>query len=226
MLQKTNGVFLHQFKYSENSIIARVYTESSGLKSFIIKGARSKKSTIKINVLQPLALINIVFFDNGKSSLLHLKELNLNNPGSSIPFNFYKSCIAIFICEVLLKSIKEEEANPPVFNFIHQTVELLDAKEEGIGLFPLLFLIKLSQYLGFSIENSLQENDFLLNAGTASAEVILFLQQLKSISEEGDQPKLSKNGKRELLSFLIKHYELNLIKFGDIKSHKILEAIM
>lgn len=226
MLQKTNGVFLHQFKYSENSIIARIYTESSGLKSFIIKGARSKKSTIRINVLQPLALLNLVFFDNGKSNLLHLKELSLNNPGSSIPFNFYKSCIAIFICEVLLKCIKEEEANPPVFNFVHHTVELLDAKEEGISIFPLLFLIKLSQYLGFSIENRLHGNDFFLNAGTASDEVILFLQQLKPLSEEGAQPKLSKSGKREMLAFLIKYYELNLIKFGDIKSHKVLETIM
>ncbi len=227
MLQKTNGVFIHQLKYSESSIIARVYTENSGLKSFLIKGVGNKKSAIRSNVLQPLALLELVFLCKEKSSLHFLKELNISNPGCSIPFNFYKSAVAIFISEVLLKCIKEEEANPALFAFISNTVKLLDVKEDNLGLFPLTFMIKLSRYLGFSIEDRVNSVDLIMNYGSVSQEVIKFLQQIKSLPfDQQDQIKTSKSIRKEVLGFLIKYYEVHLIKSGDIKSHKVLETIM
>ncbi|MDQ3190632.1 MAG: DNA repair protein RecO [Bacteroidota bacterium] len=227
MLQKTSGVFIHQLKYSESSIIARIYTENSGLKSFLIKGVRNKKSVIKANVLQPLALLDLVFLYKEKSTLHYLKELNISNPGSSIPFNFYKSAIAIFMSEVLLKCIKEEETNPALFAFISNTIKLLDIKEDNLGFFPILFMIKLSRYLGFSIEDRVNSVDLIMNYGSVSQDVINFLQHIKSLTfDDLNQLKLSKSTRKEVLGFLIKYYEVHLIKSGDIKSHKVLETIM
>ena len=44
MTESTNGICLHHYKYSESSVIVKIFTEKFGLKSYIIKGVRSKKS--------------------------------------------------------------------------------------------------------------------------------------------------------------------------------------
>ncbi|MFV0551363.1 MAG: DNA repair protein RecO [Anaerorhabdus sp.] len=56
MLEKTRGIFLHYINYSDNSVIARVYTERFGQQSYIVNGVRSKKSGTRINIFQPLFL--------------------------------------------------------------------------------------------------------------------------------------------------------------------------
>lgn len=227
MLHKTNGVFIHQLKYSENSIIARIYTENLGLKSFLIKGVGNKKSAIRSNVLQPMAQLELVFINKEKSTLHYLKELNITNSGSSIPFNFYKTAIAIFMSEVLLKCIKEEETNPALYEFVSNTVKLLDIKEDNLGFFPLIFMIKLSRFLGFSIEDRINSVDLMMNYGPISQDVIHCLQHIKSLPVM-DQYEftLAKATRKEVLNFLINYYEAHLIKSGDIKSHKVLETIM
>ena len=44
MIEKTKGIFLRSFKYSDSSVIAHIYTEKFGRQSFIIRGIHSKKS--------------------------------------------------------------------------------------------------------------------------------------------------------------------------------------
>ncbi len=60
MLTTTRGIVLHHFKYSEKSIIAKIYTEKFGLQSYIINGVRSAKSKNKAVYLQPLSLGEIM----------------------------------------------------------------------------------------------------------------------------------------------------------------------
>ena len=45
MFHKTKGIVLHTIKYSETSVIAKIYTEKLGLVSYMIKGVRSSKTT-------------------------------------------------------------------------------------------------------------------------------------------------------------------------------------
>ena len=47
MLITTRGIVFNQVKYGETSIIARIYTEQSGLESFLIRGARSRHARIR-----------------------------------------------------------------------------------------------------------------------------------------------------------------------------------
>ena len=47
MLSSTKGIVIHHFKYSEKSVIAKIYTEKFGLQSYILNGVRNKKSKNK-----------------------------------------------------------------------------------------------------------------------------------------------------------------------------------
>ncbi|MEM6299010.1 MAG: recombination protein O N-terminal domain-containing protein, partial [Bacteroidota bacterium] len=55
---KTKGIVFTFFKYKETSIICRIFTEKFGVRSYMIKGIRKKKSTIAF--YQPLTQLELL----------------------------------------------------------------------------------------------------------------------------------------------------------------------
>jgi DNA repair protein RecO (recombination protein O) len=226
MLQATKGIFLHQIKYSETSIIAKIYTRNAGLKSFIIKGAKGKRSAIKSNILQPCNLIHLVADIKEKASLHYIKELSLATHLNYTETSFVKTSITLFISEVFLKSIKEEEANPALFDFMEMAIITLSEKTNGLGIFHLITLIQLSQHLGYSISEhiiSIDSDYKMENSIEAKNFISLFAKVPLNEQWPINYPTALK---KEILNILVKYYEVNILKTGEIKSHKILEAIL
>ena len=58
-MESTKGIVLHYYKYSESSVIVKIFTEESGLQTYVLKGVRNKKSKNKVNLLQALNLVNM-----------------------------------------------------------------------------------------------------------------------------------------------------------------------
>lgn len=56
-MESTKGIVLHYYKYSESSVIVKIFTEESGLQTYVLKGVRNKKSKNKVNLLQALNLV-------------------------------------------------------------------------------------------------------------------------------------------------------------------------
>ncbi|MDP4186048.1 MAG: DNA repair protein RecO [Bacteroidota bacterium] len=167
MIVKTRGIVLHFIKYSETSVIATVYTEMLGLQSFLIKGIRGKKSKGKANILQPLSLLEMDVFYKEKRELQTLGEFRSSYPFNSIPYDIRKTTIAIFLAEILYRSIKEHEANAPLFDFLENSIRMLDMLEEGVSDYHLYFLCHYSGFLGFAPENNYSEENcfFDMKAG-------------------------------------------------------------
>jgi DNA repair protein RecO (recombination protein O) len=227
MLVATKAIFFHQINYSETSVIAKVYTRNFGLKSFIIKGAKGKKSGLKINILQPLNILNIVATIKEKASLHHLKELSLSEPINYTERNFIKDSLKIFLSEVFLKSIKEEESNPVLFDFLEKVILNLSKKQSGLGIFHLVVLIQLSTYLGYGIADHILTAypDEEINNRSNTAKDFILLYANVPLEEEWPA-SYTANIKKEVLLTLVRYYETNIIKNGAIKSHKILEEIL
>ncbi|MCK7537534.1 MAG: DNA repair protein RecO C-terminal domain-containing protein [Marinilabiliales bacterium] len=76
---------------------------------------------------------------------------------SAIPYDLRKSSVALFIAEILYKTIREQEANYELFEYLFHTIQMLDLKPDGISNFHLYFLIQLTKYLGFYPANSYSE---------------------------------------------------------------------
>jgi DNA repair protein RecO (recombination protein O) len=157
MLQKTRGIVLHSLKYGETGMIATVYTEQFGRISFLIQGMRSKKSTVKVNHLQPFFLVELEVYYKPGRDLHRIKELKNSYPFSSIPFEITKSTQAIFLAEILNKVLREEESHPELFEFLYYSIQVLDLLNEGVANFHLIFLAQLSRYLGFGPTNNFSD---------------------------------------------------------------------
>lgn len=242
MLNTTKGIVIHHFKYGEKSIIAKVYTRKYGLQSYIINGVRTKKSKNKAVYLQPLSLIEISGPHKEKNGLQQVNSIQLDTPFNSIPFNINKSSIAFFIAEILYKSIKEEEANDKLFDFLYNSIQVLDLTEENYNNFHLLFLAQLTKHLGFHPQNGnidknaifyfdLQEGCFVSlqphhNAILTPPISTIFYSIFGTNFDVMESLNLNTKQRKLLLNAFLDYYSLHLSNFDNLKTIDILEEVL
>lgn len=219
MLHKTRGVVFKFFKYRDTSIIAKIYTEEFGLQSYIVNGVRSAKAKSKAAFFQPLTLLDLVVYKKPNADIQRISEIKCTYPLKNIPFNVTQSSIAVFLTEILYKSIKEDESDTVLFQFLDDSIKRFDSMENNHLNFHLIFLIKLSHYLGFGIEDT---NQFLhISDETASKK----LEEL--IEAEYEQSLELNNGLRRLiLEDLIQFYKKHVDGMTDLKSLEVLRTIL
>jgi len=148
MYIRTRGIVLSHLKYGETSLIVRVFTEHSGLQSFIIKGFRSSKHKGKISIFQPLSLIEIDLPERAKSDLLIFKDARALYHYSSISSTIEKHSMFVFLSEILNKTLCVSQAEKELFEFVYHSLIALDTTTEPCNNFHLVFLRDLTNFLG------------------------------------------------------------------------------
>jgi len=247
MLHKTRGIVLHTVKFSETSIIAKIYTELFGLQSYLIKGIRKQHSRIKPGLFQPLTILDLTVYHKETGSLQSLKEVHNLYPYQSLPFDIMKSSIALFMNELIYKSIREEEPNQELFDFLFDTCIDLDSTKSNITFFPLFFSLKLTKFLGFipHVDNSPGKEIFNLKDGifqenppahryylrpplsTLLKELVSSIQtSLQESTLTVEQKTETLKARNELLENILLYYKLHLPDFRGIRSHQILHTIL
>ncbi len=242
MLQTTKGIVIHHFKYAEKSVIAKVYTQKYGLQSYLLNGVRNQKSKNKAAYLQPLSLVEINAYHKEQKGLQKVKSIQLDIPFNSIPFNINKSSIAFFVAEILYKSIKEEESNTKLFDFLYSAIQVLDLKESNYNDFHLLFLAHFAKHLGFypqmagtteisSFHFDLQEGCFTNlqphhNAFIAPPLSTLFYRVFGTNFDATENLTLNTKQRKLLLNAFLDYYSLHLSNFGNLKTLDILEEVL
>lgn len=149
MLERTKGVVLHLIRYDDSSIIADIYTLSHGKLSFLVKVPRSRKSNVRTMLLRPLNILELDFDYRQNKDLQRIKEMHVAIPYSSLPYHPVKETLALFLSEFLYHAIKHEVANPSLFEYMCSGLEWLDQTDRGISNFHLVFLIRMTRFLGF-----------------------------------------------------------------------------
>jgi DNA repair protein RecO (recombination protein O) len=230
MLYKTRGIALSYLRYRESSIIVKIYTEEFGLQSYIVNGVRSAKSkTNRIAFFQPLTLLDLVVYHKNKEQTLHrLSEVKCSLPFKSLPFDFVKASMAMFITELLVKILQEEQKDEPLFEFLTESVQYLEEAETQFENFHLRFLIKFASFLGFGadhvaeIEDQLTANKYphVFDATTREALQVFVLAPY-------DYPHaLDRARRNQLLDTLLFFYKIHLEGLGEIKSLEVLRELM
>ena len=152
MLIKTRGICLHTTKYSETSVIAQVYTEAVGLQSYIISGVRQRRPRVHPSLLQPMTVLELVAYYHPNRTLFRTKEIRSAYNFERIPFELQRSSVCLFAAEVLLKALRESEAQDELFGFVTDFLLFVDATTEPLANLPAFFLTRLTEYLGFQPE--------------------------------------------------------------------------
>lgn len=228
MLKKTQGIVISHIKYRETSIIVRVFTRELGLKTYVVNSVRSPKAKSKIAFFQSLSLLDLVVYDKEGAPINRISETKLLYAFQRIPFDFYRSGVAMFMGEVLGKAIYENYQNEGLFDFVLASVTYLDQENINLSVFPLSFLLQLSVFLGFSAANSQEFYEQLvqgLGEIPHSKEEEMYLDQMLA-SSFSNNLKVPASVRRKLMDHLLLFYKLHMDTFSEIRSLKILSQMM
>ena len=240
MLISTRGIVIRNVKYSESSVISKIYTRTLGMQSYMIQGIHGAKAAIKPSLLQAMTLLDLVAYHNKLKDLHRLKEARPAPVLESLPFDVNKSSIGLFMSEIIYKTIREEEPNEPLFDFIEECIIYLDESETTQPLLPVFFMLELSKHLGFYPHNNIDEDNYYFhlkegyfspNSGIEN-EVIspphskylsLLLECTLETLKDLHIPKTSR---QILLENLCTYYSLHIEGFSHVKSLQVLTSTL
>lgn len=240
MIHNTKAIALHTVRYGDNSLIAYVYSESHGRISLMVHSAFGKqKSSGKAVFFQPLNIINLIYYHKGHQTLCKLKEVSSEIPFSEIPFDPVKRAIALFVGEVVYRTIREEEPNPALYNYLETSIQLLDIMHVGVSNFHLIFLAQLTRYLGFFPGNSWSESlpifDYKngLFVNSAPSHPLYFdLEKSKHLALTFSTPfhnaenlKFNHKVRSQIIDTLLTFYQVHIEGAATIKSLSILTQV-
>ena len=240
MLAATQGFVFRTTPYSETSVIAKIFTLHHGILPFMIKGVRSGKGRNKQNLLQPLSYLDISFYHNHKAEIQYIKELKPAKQWNTIPFDCAKTAIIFFMTELLYKTIREEEANLPLFKHIAASLTTLDNQTEALCNFPITFMIETSKLLGIEPRNNYDDRHplFNLNEGCFVSPPSIFenadnildndtsmaLHQYLSLT--ANNMPMAYPRRNAVLKALLQYYKIHFENLGDFQSHIILHEAL
>ena len=237
MQLNTKAIVFSALKYGESSLIVKAFTESSGLKSYMLKGVlASKKGKLKPAYFLPLTQLDMVVSHRDKGNLERIKEVRLLYHYQTLHTQFVKNSISLFLAEMLVNSIHEEEENIGLYQFLETAFQWLDTHTD-IANFHLGFLMELTKYLGCYPDYSSSDLPYfdLLEGCFVSKETVnpiikgeklkVFKTFIGTNFDAIDKVKLSKKQRQELLANLMLYYGLHLHGFRKPKSLDVLKEV-
>lgn len=233
----TKALIISKLKYAESSLIVRAFTESDGMKSYLLRGVLgSKKGKLKAAYFLPLSQLEITANHKNKNSLEQLLEVKVLHPYKTAHTHIIKNSLILFISEVLGQCIREEEQNTALFQFLSNAFLWLDSNEKTSN-FHLSFLLQLSAFLGFYPDDrnkdysyfDLEEGAFKLEmAGQyliEAEEIVVFRQLLGTNFDESREIAMPKKTRKQLLTSILRYYQLHINGFKEPKSLAVLHEI-
>jgi DNA repair protein RecO (recombination protein O) len=239
MLEKTRGIVLSQIKYTDSGIVVWLYTRKLGRQSILIKGMRNRK-TGKHNILfQPMSVLDLEIYHKVSREMQVLKEFSVSFTPYNIYSNIRKSCVAIFLGEVLTTVLKEEGPQTDMYDYIEKSIIYFDGHEEGFANFHIAFLAGLSSFLGFEPGARLNNNDIFFDMtngsfvaippvhGNYASEVVSDILANFFVSSYFTANNIVLTGilRNEVLVTMIRYYAHHLPGLKRIKSLEVLKEV-
>ncbi|RYF89160.1 MAG: DNA repair protein RecO, partial [Chitinophagaceae bacterium] len=215
---------------------------------YMVNGVRSSKKTGSKAVLyQPASLLEMDVYHNDQKTMHRIRECSWSFLYKNVLSDVVKNSIAIFMVELLHKTLKQPEQNNDLFYFCEDALQQLDTAPPAVAAnFPLFFSLQLMQFVGIRISDwkqptaadesvlylDLHEGMFTTEAPThpyaLQTEDALLTSLLLKIMHpaELDQIKMNQQKRRFLLSKFMEYYALHIPDFGKIRTLDILHEVL
>ncbi len=240
MINKTKGIVLNQFKYSETSIIVNILTETYGKMSFIVNGVRQKKSRIPTSYFQAFNILEINYIHSRKSDLHKITEVSSNSLLHNIVFDIQKSSICMFLAEFVNHSLHSHDPDKKFYAFLETLIQFIDqADSQYIKNIHLWALFRLMQFNGIHPESNYSDFNCYFNPVTARYTNLktdhhlildkdissIFHQLSVSTVEESHTININRSERQLLLEKILDYFKIHIEGFKTGKSLEILTEI-
>ncbi|MBQ9192239.1 MAG: DNA repair protein RecO C-terminal domain-containing protein [Bacteroidales bacterium] len=145
MIESIEAVVLGYTKFGENSVVVHTLSEAYGRRGFLVHVG--KKAGMAL--LLPLNILEMDIVPNPKSTLWGARNLTARDPLNGIRSNLYKNTMTLFLSEVLLRTVKDGQAEDGLYPWCVRSILTLDGLEADFSNFHIRFLLELAGALGF-----------------------------------------------------------------------------
>jgi len=187
----------------------------------------------------PLSLVEMDVEHRTSRDIQRIKEAHSLYPLFSIPGDLSKSSMVFFLSEFLVKVLKDVNENKILFQYLFQSVQVLELAEKGIANYHLVFILNLTRFLGFypNLEEYNEGDIFdMLNGVFVTKQPLhnhyvnrtesFALSKLARISYENMHLfKFSRQDRINIINRIIEYYRIHLSDFPSIKSLEVLHEL-
>jgi len=239
MLYKTRGIVLNSLAYNDTYAITLIYTEEFGRVSYLTTQSKSRKSKAPRALFHPLAILDLEVEHQNLRDIQRIKEMKIHIPLIALLTDPVKSALCIFLAELIGKVIREEQTNRALFDFLLQSVQVLELTNVSPANFHLVFMIRLSRLLGFYPNSSEYQRGmyFDMRNGTFTRnrpahihflppdESAVFYNLLRMSYENMSAFLFSARERQAVIRRILEYYKLHLSDFPEIKSLEVLHDV-
>lgn len=239
MFQKTNAVVLRTIKHNDTSLVVDLFSETNGHMALLSPTQARKKAGRQASLFQPLSILEIEATNRPTASLNRIKEARAAYPLQSIPNNPYKIAISLFLAEFLYRALHNEASNPPLYAYLEKSILWLDECKRGFANFHVVFLMRLSQFLGlYPNMDHYHEGDFFDMANACFTRLrplhpsFLPPDDAKALAALARMSyanmhlfRMNRQQRRQCLDAIQAYYKLHLPNFPEIKSAEVLREL-
>jgi len=236
MLHTTRAIVLKTIRHGDNTIVLKALTQALGTRSILVRTGR--KGGVTGASLQPLSRLEVVLRESAERELLTLQELRVAEPYESLPFDAVRGTLALFVQEILYRTLHGESADAELYAFVEEALRAMDCAPD-VSHFPLVLLVRYSEVLGFLPAApgpderwfDLLEGEFMVQglryghlmgpplSDHLAALLPVGFDQLSDLGIPADE-------RRELLDRLLLYFRMHVEGLGEIRSPAILHDVL
>lgn len=143
-----SAIVLSLTKYSDTGSIVHLYTAEHGRMQYVVYGNKYK------GILRPLSIItfNTTRRNNAPNQLATISNCQLSIINCQLSTNIQRQCVAMFIAEILVNTLRHPMNDQPLFDWLCSVIEHLE-KDKDISNLHLHFLVQYAIFLGIGIDD-------------------------------------------------------------------------
>ena len=231
------AIVLTAVLYNDNSYMLNLFTDELGYVTTSVK--IGKRSKVRQSHIQPLTSLDVELTGKPSQKIMHITECITSKGCENIIYEPEKIITAQFLSDFLQQTLKQSQKETRLFDFISKSIIYFNNIKRGQSNFHLVFLIKLTHYLGFfpNLEGFKYGVYFDLEAGCfvhtppihnnylSPNDTFNFVQFLRLDYNTMYIYTLTREQRNIFLDFIIKYYKLHISDFDNLKSLNILRQL-
>ena len=145
----TAAIVLSITKYSDTGSVVHLYTAEHGRMQYVVYGNKHK------GVLRPLSIIDFTSSrrNNSPAQMATISSVSLLYTPQALTTDIQRQCVAMFLAEVLLHTLRHPMSDQPLFDWLCQLIQHLDQAED-ISNLHLEFLLEYATLLGIGVDDT------------------------------------------------------------------------
>lgn len=233
---KTQALVLSALSYGDRQLIVDIFTREAGRQSFIVQVSAGRKGRMRKMLFQPLMLLDVDFTQRPTRTLQRFSEVGISRPWLTLCADPIKIQLVFFVAELLRYATRDEQQTQSLFDYVVDSMQWLDTATEGYANFHLVFMIRLTLFLGFfpNIETYHDGSCFDLRSGCFSMEIPAHADFIRG--DEAEQMinlmrlnystmhlfRMTRQQRSRCVDVILEYYSLHIPDFPKMKTLEVL----